>query len=76
MAACKIDIKIILGSHAHPDHQSGDAMVERLDEGWKMIRATVDIIPPRMASFSALLRNDAFTTRSTVTGQLKGTSVP
>ena len=33
-------------------------------------------LPPRMASLSASLRNDAFKTRSTVTGQMYGRSVP
>ncbi len=33
-------------------------------------------LPPRMASLSASLRKDAFKTRSTVTGQTYGRSVP
>jgi hypothetical protein len=40
------------------------------------MRSSFVRLPLRMASLSASLRNGASRTRSTVTGQLKGTSVP
>ena len=43
---------------------------------YDVIRSIFVSVPLRMASFSLLFRNEALSTRSTVTGQLNGLSVP
>src|SRR5688572_5779415 len=44
--------------------------------GYVVILNSLVRVPPRIASFSVLFRNGALRTRSTVTGQLNGLSVP
>src|SRR5687768_11246530 len=53
-----------------------DKMASIHDLSYEVIRSSLASVPPSIASFSVLFRNEALSTRSTVTGQLKGLSVP
>src|SRR5262245_41001392 len=60
----------------HSEGRAGPGLWTRRTETAYVIFSSFIRLPLRIAIWAASLRNDAFKTRSTVTGQLNGTSVP
>ena len=61
-----------LRGHAHAEACALRRNANRSRVPQTFIRSSLMRLPPRICSFCALLRNDAFTTKSTPTGQSKG----